>query len=255
MGTSSSLFNAILLQIPSANQSAATVVIEAILQVLNETQEDIAIYPNPFRGVNASANTAADFLNITLVDGGEDLQNIPLWPILQKERNVDFIFAVDSSADIQNWPNGTAIVATYGKFMLNATSDVVFPSVPDQQTYSSHWSGAYRRMVNLGLNSRPTFFGCNASNFSDYSRPPPLVVYFPHTPWTAFTNFSTFQLEYSDAEVQAFMDNGAATAVPPPALAANPSVSRQQYDLANLSCLCRPPTRQGTCRDSNRCSM
>jgi lysophospholipase len=216
MGTSSTLFNQALLQIPSANKTAATLIVNAILQILNETQEDIAIYPNPFRGINGSSNTASGFQNITLVDGGEDLQNIPLWPLLQKERNVDFIFAVDSSADIQNWPNATAMVATYGKFMLNATSDVVFPSVPDQQTYTSHLDSADFRMVNLGLNNRPTFFGCNASNFSDYSRPPPLVVYFPHTPWTAYTNFTTFTLEYSDAEVQAFMDNGAATAVHPP---------------------------------------
>ena len=65
---------------------------------------------------------------------GEDLQNVPLWPLLQKERKVDFIFAVDSSADTQNWPNGTSLVATYEKFMINATSDVVFPYIPDQQT-------------------------------------------------------------------------------------------------------------------------
>jgi hypothetical protein len=48
---------------------------------------------------------------------------------------VDFVFAVDSSADTQNWPNGTSFVATYQKYLLNATSDVVFPYIPDQQTY------------------------------------------------------------------------------------------------------------------------
>ena len=69
---------------------------------------------------------------------GEDLQNVPLWPLLQSERNIDFIFAVDSSADTQNWPNGTAFVATYQKYMLNNTSDVVFPYVPDQQTYLTY---------------------------------------------------------------------------------------------------------------------
>lgn len=139
---------------------------------------------------------------------------MPLWPLLQRERNVDFIFAVDSSADIQNWPNGTAFVATYEKFLSNATSDVVFPSIPDQQTYSLFSGKRINfRFVNLGLNNRPTFFGCNVSNFTDYSRPPPLVVYFPHSPWTAYTNFSTFTLEYSDAEVQAYIDNGVATSV------------------------------------------
>ena len=67
--------------------------------------------------------------------------------------------------------------------------------------------------VNLGLNARPTFFGCNASNFTSYSRTPPLVIYFPHTPWTAYTNFSTFTLEYSQADVAAYIQNGVATAV------------------------------------------
>jgi lysophospholipase len=70
-----------------------------------------------------------------------------------------------------------------------------------------------RSFVNLGLNSRPTFFGCNASNFTDYSRTPPLVIYFPHTPWTAYTNFSTFTLEYTQDQVAAFIQNGVATAV------------------------------------------
>ena len=149
MGTSSSLFNAILLNLPTANESVAQQLVESILQVFNNSEKDIAVYPNPFRGVNSSSSAVAQYTNLTLVDGvflyhgvsdiqGEDLQNVPLWPLLQKERNVDSIFAVDSSADTQNWPNATAIVATYEKFMLNATSDVVFPYVPDQQTYFLH---------------------------------------------------------------------------------------------------------------------
>lgn len=67
--------------------------------------------------------------------------------------------------------------------------------------------------VNLGLNSRPTFFGCNATNFTDYSRTPPLVMYFPHTGWTGYTNFSTFTLEYSPDQVAEYIQNGVATAV------------------------------------------
>jgi lysophospholipase len=131
---------------------------------------------------------------------------------------VDFIFGVDSSADTQNWPNGTAYVATYEKFMLNATSDVVFPYIPDQQTYITLYLTFELnfRFVNLGLNSRPTFFGCNASNYTSFSRIPPLVIYFPHTGWTAYTNFSTFTLEYTNADVAAYINNGVATAVHPP---------------------------------------
>ena len=97
--------------------------------------------------------------------------------------------------------------------MLNATSDVVFPYIPDQQTYLLISLLTYSSFVNLGLNSRPTFFGCNASNYTSFSRTPPLVIYFPHTGWTAFTNFSTFTLEYTNADVAAYIDNGVATAV------------------------------------------
>jgi lysophospholipase len=99
--------------------------------------------------------------------------------------------------------------------MLNATSDVVFPYIPDQQTYLLISLFTYSSFVNLGLNSRPTFFGCNASNYTSFSRIPPLVIYFPHTGWTAFTNFSTFTLEYTNADVAAYIDNGVATAVIP----------------------------------------
>ena len=67
--------------------------------------------------------------------------------------------------------------------------------------------------VNLGLNSHPSFFGCNASNFTGYLQTPPLVVYFPHVGWTAYTNFSTFTLEYTPDQVAAYIQNGVATAV------------------------------------------
>jgi lysophospholipase len=43
--------------------------------------------------------------------------------------------------------------------------------------------------VNKGLNTRPVFFGCNATDT-------PLIIYIPHYPWTAYSNSSTFQLAY-----------------------------------------------------------
>ena len=42
------------------------------------------------------------------------------------------------------------------------------------------------------------------------------MIYFPHTGWTAYTNFSTFTLEYTDDQVAAYIQNGVATAVFPP---------------------------------------
>jgi hypothetical protein len=97
--------------------------------------------------------------------------------------------------------------------MPQATSSSLI-SLISKRISLSHYR-THDRFVNLGLNSRPTFFGCNASNYTTFRRTPPLVVYFPHTGWTAYTNFSTFTLEYSDADVAAYINNGVATAVSP----------------------------------------
>lgn len=107
------------------------------------------------------------------------------------------------------------MVVTYEKSRLDNTGDIVFPYVPDQQTYISSSAMVKCRFVNLGLNSRPTFFGCNASNYTSFSRIPSLVIYFPHTGWTAYTNYSTFVLQFNDTQVDQFMQNGAATVVLP----------------------------------------
>lgn len=38
-------------------------------------------------------------------------------------------------------------------------------------------------------------------------------MYFPHVPWTGFTNYSTFTLQFTQSEVDAFIENGVNTAV------------------------------------------
>jgi len=202
MGTSSTLFNQFLLQVnstalPSLVESALT----AILVRIGEDNDDIAYYePNPFYGVNNDTSYIHNETQLTLVDGGEDLQNIPLHPLIQPERAVDVIFAVDSSADTAapqpaaNWPNGTSLVATYERQFLPIGNGTVFPSIPDQQTF-----------VNLGLNNRPTFFGCDASNMTGVS---PLVVYLPNAPYSYLSNVTTFDPEYNDTERNAIINNG-----------------------------------------------
>jgi lysophospholipase len=189
MGTSSSLFNQALLDINSASD-VPNFLINAIndtLGELDENQRDIALWPNPFYRYR---NTDYNNKFLTLVDGGEALQNIPLQPLTIKERHVDVIFAVDASADTaSDWPNGTALVATSNQLQPQGR----FPAVPDQNTF-----------VNLGLNRRPTFFGCNATN--DDSGP--LVVYLPNTPYSFHSNVSTFDLQFSDQERSQIIQNG-----------------------------------------------
>lgn len=135
------------------------------------------------------------------MDGGEDLQNIPFNPLQQPIRAVDVIYAVDSSADTTtNWPNGTALRATYERSLAPAMANgTLFPAIPDANTF-----------VNLGLNSRPAFFGCDAANFTlaPGQAPPPLVVYLPNAPLTALSNVTTFTPSYNLSQRDAIVGNG-----------------------------------------------
>ncbi|KFY18876.1 hypothetical protein V493_08281 [Pseudogymnoascus sp. VKM F-4281 (FW-2241)] len=196
-GTSSTLFNQFLLGIDGVDSNLLTDALTSVLEDIGKDNNDIAQYaPNPFLHFNPATNHNANVTELSLVDGGEDLQNIPLHPLIQPMRAVDVIFAVDSSADTEYfWPNGTAMVATYER-SLNATmgNGTSFPAVPDVNTF-----------VNLGLNSRPTFFGCDAKNTSTLA---PLVVYVPNTPYVGHSNVSTFDPDYDDAQRNLIIQNG-----------------------------------------------
>jgi lysophospholipase len=201
MGTSSSLFNAVLTAVGQVDAPKFLKdIISAKVTELSGLNEDIADYPNPFFDVNEASNPSAKAESLRLVDGGLDFQNIPLHPVIQPVRNVDVIFAVDSSGDTEfSWPNGTALVTTYERSLAGAAiaNGTRFPSIPDVNT-----------MVNLGLNSRPTFFGCNSSNITD-EYVVPLVVYIPNSPYSSYTNFSTFQPQaFDDSLRNANIQNG-----------------------------------------------
>ena len=204
MGTSSSLFNQFLL---SVNQTSipqlAKSFVKVVLDDVSDTDNDIAQYqPNPFYGYNTKSSRISKEPSLTLVDGGEDLENIPLHPLIQPFRHVDVIFAVDSSADTNNfWPNGTSLVASYERSLSLSSANggdlgngTAFPAVPDTNTF-----------VNLGLNTRPTFFGCNSSNTSS---PTPLIVYIPNSPYTHQSNMSTFTFSYNTSERNLIVANG-----------------------------------------------
>ncbi|KXJ86353.1 lysophospholipase [Microdochium bolleyi] len=210
MGTSSTLFNAILLRNVSTLDVPKIVkdVLEALAEEIQGDDADIAKYtPNPFFHFNNATNPSALTKQLSLVDGGEDHQNIPLHPLIQPERGVDVIFAVDSSADTNSWPNATALRATYARSLERIGNGTKFPTIPSAETF-----------INLGLNRRPTVFGCNvaltgtgtgSSNFTtnqDVSYP--LVVYMPNTPYTAMSNVSTFEMNYDDETRNSIIQNG-----------------------------------------------
>ncbi|KAK4239904.1 lysophospholipase catalytic domain-containing protein [Achaetomium macrosporum] len=203
-GTSSSLFNAFLLQNISSVDGVPDFLLDAatdVLQGLSAGKDDVAQYvPNPFLGWNNGSNPTAETIELDLVDGGMDLQNIPLHPLIQPIRSVDVIFAVDSSADTTfSWPNGTAMRASYDRSRGDIANGTLFPPVPDDTTF-----------ISLGLNSRPTFFGCDVNNFtlSAGQTAPPLIVYIPNAPYTAMSNVTTFTPSYPLDQRNAIIRNG-----------------------------------------------
>lgn len=205
LGTSSSLFNSLIFQINNSNSDIPSLARDAIIAVLdglNEDDNDIASYrPNPFYGWNPTSNSVNyNSTALTLVDGGLDNQNVPLHPLIQPARNIDIIFANDNSADTpNNWPNGSSLVQTYQRSLSPIGNGTSFPSVPDVNTF-----------INLGLNTRPTFFGCNTSNLTTSSdgSTPPLIVYLPNYPYVTYSNQPTVTLTTNNTYRDAMIANG-----------------------------------------------
>lgn len=210
MGTSLSLFNQFVLQINTTSLSSALKsLISSLLTDISDDSDDIAVYkPNPFKDTSdAAVQSIVDNSTLYLVDGGEDLQNIPLYPLIQPQRNVDVIFAYDNSADTdQSWPNGTLMIALFQRQALSQGNGTIFPYVPD--------SASFR---NLNLTARPTFFGCDAKNLTsllpegadeDAVYDSPLIVYTANRPFTYYSNTSTFKLSYEEAEKRGMIKNG-----------------------------------------------
>ncbi|KAL6930482.1 hypothetical protein ACO0R3_003601 [Hanseniaspora guilliermondii] len=210
LGTSSSLFNEFLLDLNSTSiPSFLKNFLADYLTDLSDEYDDIAVWDNnpfyqssySFSNVTSKMNSHSQItLNKTLYlgDGGEDGENIPLVPLLQQEREVDVIFALDNSCDTDAcWPAGLSLVSTYERQFGLQRSDLAFPYVPDAETF-----------VNNGLNKRPTFFGCDASNMTDLAYIPPLIIYIPNSEYSFKSNTSTFKMSYSDKERLDIIQNG-----------------------------------------------
>ncbi len=190
---------------------------------------DYAIFdPNPFfnyidRGIKS------DILNskkLYLVDGGEDGQNIPFNPLLQPQRKLDIILATDSTADLNNWPNGTTLQFSSRRYhgnniytpyrWYNGIKKSLFPYVPSTEEF-----------LEMNLHQKPSFFGCDVNNsyptlsnqVGEFEYPehdeynsnfqiPPLIVYIPNSQYSFLSNTSTFKLTYSEDEKDKMIKNG-----------------------------------------------
>ncbi|TVY31951.1 Lysophospholipase [Lachnellula occidentalis] len=184
-GTSSDVFAGGLCTSLSDPTNDLVTELEKILVKLHEvtTSDLYATYRNPFyeyqssTQVPNSANNISAQQNLSLVDGGQALQNNPIFPFLQPARMVDVILVNDNSADTSNtWPNGSEILTTYVQsFNHNLTR---MPYIPPVATFIAD-----------GLNTRATFFGCNETS-------------------KVTIHVSTAQLAYSEAEQAEMIANG-----------------------------------------------
>ncbi|CDK24630.1 unnamed protein product [Kuraishia capsulata CBS 1993] len=244
-GTSSSLFNSVLLylwQIASSSEEETFMAIKDILSVFSLSgdgkpgKSDYALYePNPFLGlshINQTSSIVGD-KTLKLVDGGEDGQNIPFFPFTQSSREVDVIFAVDSSNDSENWPNGTSLIKPSKRYnSRNKTWEFTTMKIPNKKTnrmleYTTFpLSPSYKEMSDKGYNKKPVFFGCNitggytllsnasltANSTSSYEEEDvwlsPLIVYLSNTDLSYASNTSTFKLTYTHDEMSKMITNG-----------------------------------------------
>lgn len=199
IGASSTVFNRIAQLFSQGSGPLQNLYRGLIAAVGGQQYLETAPVPNPFKnliGVDEIIKKA-DFL--TLVDGGEDGQNVPLAPLLQPARGVDVVIAMDNSADTEtNWPNGTAIWATYMRQFNSQGNGSVVPDVPNPTDF---W--------NMGLSRKPTFFQCTVDpDFMGEVAPTPLMIYLPNMQKTYASNTSTWKLSYTNDERDSMIRNG-----------------------------------------------
>ncbi|KAF9071127.1 phospholipase B [Rhodocollybia butyracea] len=206
MGTSASLFNQILdfahntLQdFSSSDSNALLYVLSRQLTEVRTRADDVANWYSPFNGLKPSTYEDSNSTWLSLLDGASNGENIPLAPLFVKERALDVIVPLDSSADdTNNWPNGTGLlISAQRQQQLLQASHQAFPPLPqDAQAF-----------IDTGARERPTFFGCDPTQ-----NPPefPLIIYIPNTPPfngdAPAANTGTFQLQYTAKASQVLFD-------------------------------------------------
>jgi lysophospholipase len=161
-----------------------------------DVEYDIASWPNPFYGIAPDTFINSAQTNLNLVDGGEDGEVIPLQPLLVKARGVDVIFAIDATDDINDFADGSSLIATQNRTSLYPSA-YSFPPVPTSM-------GEYTAQ---NLTTRPTFFGCYTTSSNTST---PLLIYLanggpPHNGEAPVTNTSTTQTSYLSSEIQAML--------------------------------------------------
>ncbi|KZS95656.1 lysophospholipase [Sistotremastrum niveocremeum HHB9708] len=262
-GASSDLFNEFNATLTALLDSSIGPLITIINSTFGPHQPlpislDAAAVPNPFKGVNSGSFGASPQDFLTLVDGGEDGQVIPIQPLLIPERGLDIVIAVDAANDENGFVDGTSIIATANRSAIYP-STYPLPPIPKSNV----------TFVNKNLVLHPTFFGCTnftASNgttgISVGDTSTPLLIYIgnggpPANGAAPLTNTSTFQTTYNASQLQGFLDQTfqiATQGFPSSNSSSNGSTSGEGVDPEWAACLAcavvdRARERSGVERD------
>lgn len=204
LGTSSSLFNQYLNTLVCDDchtyRGLMKYFLKRFLTYMSKNFIDVALYkPNPFFGSKYSkSDNVTSSETLYLIDGGLAGEIIPLSTLMVKERALDLVFAFDNYGP--EWPNGLSIVNTYNRQFTYEGNSTVCPYIPGQSTFGY-----------FNLTAKPTFFGCDAKNLTDLAKDgvvPPIVVYIANRPFEFYSNTTSSQLTYTDAEKKGIITNG-----------------------------------------------
>ncbi|RCK67237.1 Lysophospholipase 2 [Candida viswanathii] len=207
VGSSSSLFNQFLNTLVCDDCNSLNFIVKFILRklltYLSINTEDVALYkPNPFYNSQyAGSGNITTNDTLYLIDGGLGGETIPLSTLMVKQRKLDVVLAFDYNTDTStSWPDGSAIISSYERQFSEQGSSQLCPYVPDTNTF-----------LQKGFTARPVFFGCDTQNLTDLIKDdvvPPLVVYYANRPYEFYSNVSTYDLTFTDAQKKGLIQNG-----------------------------------------------
>ncbi|CAI4050301.1 hypothetical protein SKDZ_14G3070 [Saccharomyces kudriavzevii ZP591] len=204
--TSSSIFNNVLIFIWNLASQSSRDAMKALNMVMgifglgkeeifsiskdsSRLETDYAVYqPNPFYLYPGKDNVLTSKNHLYLVDGGEDGENIPLRTLVIPERKLDVIFVLDSSSDIDNYPNGSKLKRIFEKL--------------DEENIH------YQFPNNVKTFSHPIVIGCNAIKRPGHDSFLPIIIYHANSYHGHVSNTSTFKITYNQSEVENMLLTG-----------------------------------------------
>lgn len=210
IGASANLFHEYNVSAPAVFEGG----IEPVIELINATvgyqaglELDTSAVPNPFHKIKSVVKGLSypdeDQAQLRLVDGGLDDEVDPVTPLAAPARGVELIIVADAVADTsEHKPDGaslTAFLTRQSYFPDGTASHPPLPKTTDT-------------FIAQGLNTRPTFFGCNATPAKLHGKKQragaayPFMVYLPNYDPTGVTNQSTAVTTYSRDLATSFLN-------------------------------------------------